>query len=96
MTPVPQGPAEPEDSSIMAALSHTPLVRPGLVLIAFAQASFAQSVLYTFNGDSPNDELGWSVSDAGDVNADGVAPSASAPLAPTLVPSREITPGDQP
>ena len=31
------------------------------------------SLLYTWHGDGPHDEFGWSVSGAGDVNADGLA-----------------------
>jgi len=46
----------------------------GLILLAtFAHAAEAQSVLYTFDGDSPGDRFGWSVSGAGDVNGDGYA-----------------------
>ena len=42
-----------------------------LTLVALTTASFGQSVLYTFNGDTEDDEFGWSVSGAGDVNGDG-------------------------
>ena len=47
---------------------------PRFVLVAaFAPAAYSQSVFYTFDGDSPNDEFGVSVSGAGDVNWDGYA-----------------------
>ncbi len=41
----------------------------GSVLVCPAARS--QSVLYTFDGDSPQDQFSWSVSGAGDVNGDG-------------------------
>ena len=46
-----------------------------ILFAALAPASYSQSVpfvLYTFNGDSPDDRFGSSVSGAGDVNGDGV------------------------
>ena len=47
---------------------------PQLILFAaLAPVSYSQSVLYTFNGDLPDDSFGRSVSAAGDVNGDGYA-----------------------
>jgi hypothetical protein len=40
-------------------------------IAAFAITAPAQTTLYTYLGDTPYDELGRSVSDVGDVNADG-------------------------
>ena len=42
------------------------------LLAALAPATYSQSVLYTFDGDSPDDRFGVSVSGAGDVNGDGI------------------------
>ena len=48
------------------------VLRVLLTVFVCAQAP-SQSVLYTFNGDSPGDVFGASVSGAGDVNGDGFA-----------------------
>jgi len=49
----------------------------GLAYLAMASLSYSQTVthipLYTFHGDSANDNFGESVSGAGDVNGDGFA-----------------------
>ena len=42
-----------------------------VLCVALASASFSQSVLHTFDGDSAYVEFGWTVSGAGDVNGDG-------------------------
>ena len=49
-------------SATLACLLTTWVIVPGLP---------AQNKLYTFYGDSANDEIGRSVSGAGDVNQDG-------------------------
>ncbi len=43
------------------------------VATLFAAGAQAQTTLYTFNGDSPFDVFGVSVSGAGDVNGEGFA-----------------------
>ena len=53
----------------MTTLTQVRLVMP-LVLVVLTTASFAQSVLYTFDGDSPGDIFN-NASGAGDVNGDG-------------------------
>ena len=42
-----------------------------VLFAALAPAAYSQSVLYTFDGDSAQDNFGFSVSGAGDVNWDG-------------------------
>ena len=44
-----------------------------VLLAALAPNSFSQVVWFTFDGDSPGDKFGVSVSGAGDVNGDGFA-----------------------
>ncbi len=59
---------------------------PDLVVAAFAEDSFGSdagtvrvfsgfdgSVLVTYNGNNPNDRLGWSVSAVGDINGDTIS-----------------------
>ena len=45
----------------------------GAAIVVLAPATLGQSVLYTFNGDSADDDFGISVRAAGDVNGDGFA-----------------------
>ena len=47
------------------------LARSSVLVIAFVASPVALSQIYTFDGDSAGDELGRSVSGAGDVNGDG-------------------------
>ncbi|MCE9596040.1 MAG: integrin alpha [Planctomycetes bacterium] len=44
-----------------------------LAVVAFSGTVRAQSTLYTLLGDAADDEFGWSVAGAGDVNKDGYA-----------------------